>query len=302
MRMSSNKWWEIEINCHPALEETIFWRLEDFGCKGMASQQQPEGLVIKAYIPQIQTDLPRLSVFLAQFEKDARLMKVSVPMGGCRLIDEEDWAKSWKDHWQPMEIGNRLLINPAWLEPPVTDRLIIKLEPGSAFGTGTHATTQLCLKALEMRLIPDKSGPIIGDLGCGSGILGVAGLMLGAQQVYATDTDALAVKATTENMELNGLPIDRLEVAEGSIEMLLTLIPAPLDGFVCNILANVIIDLIPQMGELVKPRGWGILSGILSSQVSDVSQQLEKYGWDLGSVWQQEGWACLNIKRSKDEI
>jgi ribosomal protein L11 methyltransferase len=94
--------------------------------------------------------------------------------------------------------------------------------------------------------------------------------------------------------------MDYRSIAEGSIEMLLTLIPEPLDGFVCNILANVIIDLIPQMGELVKPRGWGILSGILSSQVSDVSQQLEKYGWDLGSVWQQEGWACLNIKRAKE--
>jgi ribosomal protein L11 methyltransferase len=298
--MSSNKWWEIEINCHPILEETIFWRLENFGCKGMATHQQSEGLIIKAYIPQIQADLPKLSAFLAQFEKDARLMKVSVPMGGCRLIDEEDWAKSWKDHWQAMEIGNRLLINPAWLPPPVTDRLIIKLEPGSAFGTGTHATTQLCLKALEMRVNPSQTGLIIGDLGCGSGILGVAALMLGAKQIYATDTDSLAVKATTENMELNGLPIDQLEVAEGSIEMLLTLIPEPLDGFVCNILANVIINLIPQMGELVKPRGWGILSGILSSQVSDVAQQLENHGWDLGSVWQQEGWACLNIKRSKE--
>jgi ribosomal protein L11 methyltransferase len=298
--MSSNKWWEIEINCHPILEETIFWRLENFGCKGMATHQQSEGLMIKAYIPQIQADLPKLSAFLAQFEQDARLMKVPVPMGGCRLIDEEDWAKSWKDHWQAMEIGNRLLINPAWLEPPVTDRLIIKLEPGSAFGTGTHATTQLCLKALEMRVNPSQTGLIVGDLGCGSGILGVAALMLGAKQIYATDTDPLAVKATSENMELNGLPIDQLEVAEGSIEMLLTLIPQSLDGFVCNILANVIIDLIPQMGELVKPRGWGILSGILSSQVSDVAQQLENHGWDLGSVWQQEGWACLNIKRSKE--
>ncbi len=298
--MTSNKWWEIEINCHPVLEETIFWRLENFGCKGTATQQQSEGLMIKAYLPQIQADLPKLSAFLAQFEKDARQMKVSMPMGGCRLIDEEDWAKNWKDHWQAMEVGNRLLINPAWLAPPVTDRLIIKLEPGSAFGTGTHATTQLCLKALEMRVNPSQTNLIIGDLGCGSGILGVAALRLGAQRIYATDTDPLAVKATTENMELNELPIDQLEVAEGSIEMLLTLIPEPLDGFVCNILANVIIDLIPQMSELVKPRGWGILSGILSAQVSDVAQQLENHGWDLGSVWQQEGWACLNIKRSKE--
>jgi ribosomal protein L11 methyltransferase len=295
---TSNKWWEIEIPCHPDLEETLFWRLTQYGCKGMATHQQPEGmLLIKGYLPQVAKDLTQLSGFLSSFEKDARELGVPVPRCGCRLIDEEDWAKSWKDHWSPMEIGDRLLINPAWLPVPVTDRLVIKIEPGSAFGTGTHATTQLCLKALEMRLIPDKSAPMVGDLGCGSGILGVASLMLGAAKVYSTDTDFLAVKATAENVAMNDLAADRMEVEEGSIEMLLTLIPQPLDGFVCNILANTIIDLIPQMGELVKPGGWGILSGILSSQVPAVSQKLEEYHWYVGSVWQQNGWACLNIKR-----
>jgi ribosomal protein L11 methyltransferase len=295
--MSANKWWEIEIACHPGLEEILFWRLSEYGCKGMATHQYADGLVLKAYIPQVVKGLPELSQFLAGFEQDARSGGLPVPQSGCRLIDEEDWAKSWKDHWQAMPIGQRLLVNPAWLKPPVTDRHIIKLEPGSAFGTGTHATTQLCLKALEMRLPPGNSGPMIGDLGCGSGILGVAALLLGAKQVYATDTDPLAVKASIENMKLNELPINSMEVAEGSIEILLMTIPQPLDGFVCNILANTIIELMPQMSELLKPGGWGILSGILSSQVPDVSQKLEEYGWMLGSVWQQDGWACLNIKK-----
>jgi ribosomal protein L11 methyltransferase len=297
MAQSSNKWWEIEIPCHPALEETLYWRLTEYGCKGMATHQMPEGMLIKAYLPQAVKDLAQISGFLASFEQNAREMGVPVPRAGCRLIYEEDWAKSWKDYWEPMEVGDRLLINPAWLTPPVTDRLIIKIEPGSAFGTGTHATTQLCLKALEMRLIPDKSAPVIGDLGCGSGILGVAGLLLGAAKVYSTDTDFLAVKATAENLEMNDFAADRMEIEEGSIEMLLTIIPHPLDGFVCNILANTIIEMIPQMGELVKPGGWGILSGILSAQVPAVSQKLEEYHWYVGSVWQQNGWACLNIKR-----
>jgi ribosomal protein L11 methyltransferase len=295
--MSANKWWEIEISCHPGLEEIIFWRLAEYGCNGMATHQQEGGVMLKAYLPQADKSLPEISQFLASFERDARSYGLRVPQAGCRLIQEEDWGKTWKDHWQAMPIGQRLLINPAWLEPPETDRHIVKIEPGSAFGTGTHATTQLCLKALEMRLPPGRGGAIIGDLGCGSGILGVAALLLGAKQVYATDTDDLAVKATIENMELNGLPSEQMEVSEGSIEMLSILIPGPLDGFVCNILATVIIELIPQMAELVKPGGWGILSGILSDQVPDVSQKLEDYGWILGSVWQQQGWACLNIKR-----
>jgi ribosomal protein L11 methyltransferase len=295
--MTANKWWEIEIVCHPGLEEILFWRLSEYGCKGMSTEQHPGGLMLKAYLPQVVKELGALSQFLASFERDARSCGLPVPQGGCRLIDEEDWAKSWKDHWQAMPIGQRLLVNPAWLEPPVTDRIIIKLEPGSAFGTGTHATTQLCMKALEMRLPPGNAGPAISDLGCGSGILGVAALLMGAKQVYATDTDPLAVKASIENMALNGLPIESMDVSEGSIEILLMTIPQPLDGFVCNILANVIIELMPQMSDLVKPGGWGILSGILSSQVPDVSQKLEEYGWILGSVWQQEGWACLNIKK-----
>lgn len=292
----SNSWWEIKIDCASELEETIFWRLSEFGCKGMSTQKQIQNILISAYIPQIQVKLLEISDLLAQIDADAKKSDCQIPITSCILIDEEDWSSSWKQHWAPQPIGDRLLINPAWLEVPKdTERIVLQLDPGVAFGTGTHATTQLCLEALEMRLQPGTNLSIA-DIGCGSGILSTAALLLGAQQVYAVDNDPLAVKATRENCQLNGIPPEKLIVELGSIETIAMMIPAPLDGFVCNILANVIIQLAPQMKDIVKPKGWAALSGILSTQVADVSTVLEQHGWVVGTVWNRQEWSCINLK------
>jgi ribosomal protein L11 methyltransferase len=292
----SNSWWEIKIECVPSLEENIFWRLSEFGCKGMSTQQQGKEILISAYIPQAQVKLLQVSDLSMQLEDDAKEIDCQLPVTKCNLIDEEDWSSSWKQHWQPQPIGDRLLINPAWLEPPTDcDRIILQLDPGVAFGTGTHATTQLCLEALEMRLQPG-SNLTIADIGCGSGILSNAALLLGAERVYAVDNDPLAVKATGENRELNGIALERLFVELGSIEKLQLMIPEPLDGFVCNILADVIVQLAPSMAAIVKPNGWAILSGVLSSQVADVSHVLEQNGWVVGTVWNRQEWSCINLK------
>jgi ribosomal protein L11 methyltransferase len=292
----SNSWWEIKIDCVPDLEESIFWRLSEFGCKGMSTQQQGNEIVISAYIPQTQVKLLEVSDLSLQFEDDARASSYPLPVTKCNLIDEEDWSSSWKQHWQPQPIGDRLLINPAWLPIPTdSDRVILQLDPGVAFGTGTHATTQLCLEALEMRLQPGTN-LTIADIGCGSGILSTAACLLGATQVYAVDNDPLAVKATGENRDLNLLPATQLIVELGSIEVLQAMIPAPVDGFVCNILAEVIVRLAPSMAAIVKPKGWAILSGILSSQVADVSHVLEQNGWVVGTVWNRQEWSCINLK------
>ena len=116
-------------------------------------------------------------------------------------LADEDWSLSWKKHWQPDPVGQRLLILPAWLEVPEehADRLVLKMDPGSAFGTGSHPTTRLCLEALEEMPPHDQR---VADLGCGSGVLGLASLALGASEVLAADTDSLAVRATTDNAAL----------------------------------------------------------------------------------------------------
>jgi ribosomal protein L11 methyltransferase len=294
----SNSWWEIKIDCVPDLEESIFWRLSEFGCKGMSTQQQGSEILISAYIPQAQVKLIEVSDLSLQLEADARAIGCLLPVTSCSLIDEEDWSSSWKQHWQPQPIGDRLLINPAWLDVPLdSDRIVLQLDPGVAFGTGTHATTQLCLEALEMRLQPGTN-LTIADIGCGSGILSTAAFLLGATQIYAVDNDPLAVKATGENRDLNLIPPAQLIVELGSIEQLQLMIPQPVDGFVCNILADIIIQLAPSMAAIVKPKGWAILSGILSSQVADVSHVLEQHGWIVGTVWNRQEWSCINLKHN----
>ncbi|MBW4662074.1 MAG: 50S ribosomal protein L11 methyltransferase [Drouetiella hepatica Uher 2000/2452] len=294
----ASSWWEIQVACEPIAEELAYWRLDNFGCRGTSSETKGYTCVVKAYLPQFkaqQLDLAALALWLQQ---DALCSELPLPLVQWHLIDEEDWSSSWKDHWHPQEIGDRFLINPAWIPPPEnSDRIIIKLDPGVAFGTGAHATTQLCLESLEMR-ITEPSNIVVADIGCGSGILSVGALLLGAKLAYAVDTDPLAVQATHENQEMNHIDADRLIVAEGSIERIKELISEPVDGIVCNILAEVIIDLIPQMTDISKLTTWGILSGILLDQVKPITDTLEQHGWIIATLWRRQDWCCLNIRRS----
>ncbi|GAB4535037.1 MAG: 50S ribosomal protein L11 methyltransferase [Pleurocapsa sp.] len=295
----SNRWWEIVIVCDPILEESIFWRLEKFGCSGTATQVEEENLLIRTYIPEIKIqslDLAALSVWL---EQDALLMESPSPQTRWHLIDEEDWANSWKQHWQPTEIGDRFLIYPAWLDVPETsDRLIMRLDPGVAFGTGTHPTTQMCLESLEMRLYENAENQAIADIGCGSGILSLGSVLLGAKQVHAVDIDPLATKTCRSNCQLNQIDRQRLIVHEGSIESLLELGQA-FDGIICNILAETIIDLFPQFDLLTTDKSWAILSGILLEQADQIADVVEEQGWTIAALWKRKDWCCFNIRRSE---
>lgn len=295
----ANSWWEIQVACDPIAEDLVHWRLEDFGCRGSASEVRGYGCLVRAYLPQFKAQQLDLAALALRLKQDALCAEVSTPMVQWHLIDEEDWSSSWKEHWHPQEIGDRFLINPAWLPVPEnSDRLIIRLDPGVAFGTGAHATTQLCLESLEMRISQPDSDLVVADIGCGSGILSVGALLLGAKLAYAVDTDPLAVQATIENRIMNQVETERLIVTEGSLDRVKDLISAPVDGIVCNILADVIIELIPSMSDIAKPTTWGILSGILLNQVKPIADTLEQHGWVVATLWRRQDWCCLNIRRS----
>ncbi len=295
----SERWWEIVVLCAPMLEESVYWRLNKFGCSGTATQVLEEGHVIRAYIPHLMMqvlDLAALSLWLKQ---DAMLIEALEPQVQWHLIDEEDWGDSWKQHWQPIEIGDRFLIYPAWLDlPEASDRIVLRLDPGAAFGTGTHPTTQLCLESLEMRLYEHPENLTIADIGCGSGILALGAALLGAKQVYAVDTDLLATKTCRSNCQLNQIERDRLVVNDGSIEKLLE-VGQQFDGIVCNILAETIIQLFPQFEPMTHAKSWAVLSGILLTQADSIADVVEANGWTVAALWKRQDWCCFNIRRSE---
>jgi ribosomal protein L11 methyltransferase len=294
-----NSWWEIQVLCEPTLEDTVFWRFDTFGSYGVSSQRKGQTCRVQTYFPQHRFELLDLAAIALLLKQDALCSDLSAPRVTWRLIEEEDWSKSWKAHWHPQEIGDRFLINPAWLPPPEhSDRLVLNLDPGIAFGTGAHATTQLCLESLEMRLGSNAAEMVVADIGCGSGILSIGALLLGAQRAYAVDTDDMAISSTYLNQAINHLPDARLQVYLGSLDTLIEHLDGPVDGILCNILAEVILDLIPDLDRIVKPTTWGIFSGILLEQSKLVADTLEQNGWVVATLWRRQEWCCLNVRRA----
>ena len=308
----SNRWWEIVVKCEPVLEESVFWRLEKFGCSGTAtevrvkdeaqnseSESEDKQILIRSYIPEIETQLLDLAALSLWLEQDAKLLEVSVPEAQWQLIDEEDWASGWKDYWQPMEIGDRFLIYPAWETPESeSERLILRLDPGAAFGTGTHPTTQLCLESLEMRLSDNAEHQTLADIGCGSGILSLGSILLGAKKVFAVDTDTLATQTCRSNCQLNQISREQIIVRNGSIEKLIET-GELFDGIICNILADTITELFPQFNQITHEKSWATLSGILLNQADRIADVVEHQGWTVAALWKRKDWCCFNIRRSE---
>jgi ribosomal protein L11 methyltransferase len=197
----------------------------------------------------------------------------ALPPVTFKPIVEEDWMAAWKQHYQPIPIGKRLLVLPAWLENPFPDRIPIKIDPSMAFGTGTHPSTQLCLDLIETYLTPGQ--PVV-DVGCGSGILSIAALKLGASTALAVDIDAQAVRSTRENAERNDIT-DELVTEIGSVEVAARSAKAPL--VLANILAPVIIRLLDAgLGDLASAGGVLVLAGILDHQANDVVAAAAAHG------------------------
>lgn len=214
------------------------------------------------------------------------------------IVREEDWANNWKKFYHPMPVGERLLIVPAWeqinAEPP---RVKLMLEPGLVFGTGEHQSTQLCLAELEKRVRPRDE---ILDLGCGSGILSIAGLLLGAKNAVAVDVDPNARKIAEENATLNGIDLAGYHVYIGDVvkdkHLQETLAGQCYDVVVANIVADVIIALSPLARQWMKPDGIFIASGIISERFEDVTRALAEAGFEVCGTNQRDGWVCVAAK------
>jgi len=205
------------------------------------------------------------------------------------LLQDQDWERVWLERFQPMQFGAHLWVCPAGQRPPLeTGQVMIDLDPGLAFGTGTHPTTALCLEWLDRR--PPREQRVL-DFGCGSGILAIAALKLGAAEVWGVDIDAQALWASRENASRNAVS-DRLSTALPN-----ELPEQPFDLLLANILANPLIELAASLADRVKPGGRLVLSGILSAQAADVLQAYNPW-FQFGEPAEQDGWVRLQARRT----
>ena len=293
-------WWRLSLPVQTELEESLLWKLNVLGVHRVATQHAPETpaqRTLLAWLPAHEWPEDQRSELISSLIPLAETFGLTLAQPVWDELADEDWSLSWKQHWQPDPVGERLLILPAWLDVPDehAQRLVLKMDPGSAFGTGSHPTTRLCLEALEQQ---PPSGLRVADLGCGSGVLGLAALGLGACQVLSVDTDSLAVRATTDNAVLNGRSVDALRVSQGSVEMLATLLEGqPADLLLCNILAPVIEALAPHFESVLRPGGRGLLSGLLVEQAPRLIEVLGSLGWSVEPLAEQGRWGLLEIRR-----
>jgi len=204
-------------------------------------------------------------------------------------LEDKDWSQEWKQHFQPLKCGDRLWICPSWIAPPDLNAVNLSLDPGLAFGTGSHPTTHLCLRWLDQQ---DLKGKIVIDYGCGSGILGIAALLLGAKQVIAVDNDPQALLASRDNAQRNNIAASRLST------YLPDDVPTTIcaDVMVANILASPLISLAPKLCAMTKPKGLLCLAGLLENQIDAVSEPyLEQFTFSSPSI--ESEWAQLGAQK-----
>ncbi len=263
----------------------------------------PETVIVKTYLPAEGGDpaLRRLEEGLWHL---GRIRPIPPPV--VRRLAEEDWAEAWKRQYHRLRVGQRTVIVPAWEEyTPAPAEVVIRLEPGQAFGTGLHPTTRLCLAALERHLTP---GDAVLDVGTGSGVLSIAAAKLGARSVLALDADPLAVAAATENIARNGvaetvtvrrgsLPggeaVPHHFLRDGPLELLET---GRFDLILVNILAPVIRGMAPALAARLGPAGRLIAAGLIESQEAEIVGALQAQGLRVIERDQEEDWVALIAK------
>ena len=314
------KWSELSIHTTHEAVEAISNILHEAGASGVVIEDSMEfarerqdmfgeiyaldpndfpakGVILKAYLP--------VSSFLGETVEEVKLTIKNLSTYGINVgeneisiseVDEEDWATAWKKYYHPVKISERFTIVPTWetYEPVSTDELIIELDPGMAFGTGTHPTTVMCLQALEKTI---KSGDYVTDVGTGSGVLAIGSALLGAKHVHALDLDEVAVRSAKENVKLNNVE-HIADVVHGN---LLDNVEQQSDVVVANILAEIIMSFTDDAFQIVKEGGMFITSGIIGAKKEDVKESLENAGFIIVEVMMMEDWVTiLSMKPLKE--
>ena len=301
--MAIKDWYKLTFLIESDSEEMIIWKLNELGIFSFSFEY-----LIK------NENKKEVNIWLSvddwgessrcDFEKIiSKLLNINAPKNqffDWSIIKEEDWLTSWKKYWAPELVGNHLLILPCWmnLNEKFKDKKIIKIDPGAAFGTGSHPSTYLCLEKMENIFFSDKK---ILDIGSGSGILSVAARLLGAKEVYAVDNDYLAINSTKSNFQLNFGDLNNLNTYLGTFnEVILKNQLTQFDFVLCNILAEVIKGMIPNIYKCLRNNGEVIFSGILNSQKDEIIKILIQNDLKLLDVSTRKDWACISAQKASN--
>lgn len=302
------KWIEAVINTKSEEIDVLCSQLEALGVEGISIEDEADfrqfldqNRQYWDYVDDELSDqfrgLSRIKFYLSEDVQGKELLKTVQTVLHCEVktktVDSEDWENSWRQYYEPIKIGTRLLIVPDWLDPELENRVPLRLEPGLAFGTGGHATTQMCLEALDGM---DLQGKTVLDLGCGSGILGVGALVLGCERVVACDVDPLAPEAARDNVGRNRIDASRFSAFAGDILSDMKTrnrIGTNYDIVLANIVSDVIIPLSSFARQFMAQNGVFICSGIIDSRAEEVKAALLQNGFEITEEKKKEEWFCF---------
>ena len=310
------KWAEISIQTTHEATEAVANIFHDLGANGVVIEDpllintyrrsgtwdycdlpEPvdvETVTVKSYLP---VD-DQLDSKLGLFERKInQLCEHNLDKGRglihCREVQDEDWASAWKDYFHPIKVSERIVIKPSWEDYlPAVDEIVVEIDPGMAFGTGTHHTTTLCIRLLDELV---EKADILFDVGTGSGILAIVAAKLGAASVRAIDLDPVAVKATMENIAINQVQ-NIVTAVEGD---LLSGVAGQADIIVANIIADVIIYVLPDLPPRLKDDGIFIASGIIIERLSDVTAAMLEHNLIVERVIEDGGWAAIVARKGE---
>lgn len=256
--------------------------------------QDTEIVTVKAWLP-TDEELPnKLEQLRLHIDEMSQYLDKGSGLINCSEIQDEDWANNWKQYFHPERIGERIVVKPSWEEyTPLDNDIVIELDPGMAFGTGTHATTSMCIQLLEEYIKPDTK---VFDVGTGSGILAVAAAKLGAKNIQAADYDNVAVNVARENIEKNHEQ-DNIEIFQSD---LLKNMQGKADFIIANIIADIIIRMFDDVDKYLNEKGAILTSGIIADRISDVVKVAEEKGFDVEKMNEKGGWAAIVFRRKED--
>ena len=303
--MSIKDWYKLTFQIESDSEDIIIWKFNEIGIFSFSFEyliKTENKKEVNVWLPIETWDKRSRNDFEKIICEILKINNSENQFFNWTIIKEEDWLTSWKKYWAPELVGNHFLILPCWinLDGKFKDKQIIKIDPGAAFGTGSHPSTYLCLEKMEGTLFLDKK---VLDIGSGSGILSIAARLLGAKEVYAVDNDYLAINSTESNFLLNFGNLNNLNTYLGSFnEVILKYQLKEFDFVVCNILAEVIKELVPNIYQCLRNNGVVIFSGILNSQKDEIIKILIQNNLKLLDVSSRKDWACISAQKASHLI